>query len=92
MGWSLEKQKLEIRNQKWENSRQWKTENRKLTAESQAELGKRVFGADGCRWVQIAPDETWLIWSYLELQGCADWSYLHLSAVTKREAWPGFLV
>jgi len=30
--------------------------------------------------VQIAPDETSLIWSYLELQGCADWSYLDLSA------------
>ena len=44
------------------------------------------IGADGSRWVQIAPDETSLIWSYLELQGCADWSYLDLSAVAKREA------
>ena len=31
--------------------------------------------------MQIAPVEAWLIWSYLELQGCADWSYLDLSAV-----------
>ena len=40
----------------------------------------------------VAPGETWLIWSYLQLQGYADWSYLHLSAVAGFASWRPILV
>jgi hypothetical protein len=42
------------------------------------------IGPDSSRQVQMGPVKAWLIRSYLEWRGCAEWSYLELSGVVMR--------